>query len=491
MDPSLEREPHLTRRHFFERAGAGLGTIALATLLDRDLLAADRGGHRAVAGAGAGIEGFPNFAPRARRVIYLFQSGAPSQMDLFDPKPGLDRFQGTDLPDSVRMGQRLTGMTSRQDRFPVAASRFRFARHGQSGASLSELLPYTARVADDLCLIRTMHTEAINHDPAVTFFQTGAQLAGRPSIGAWASYGLGSENQDLPAFVVMISRGSGNPNDQPLYDRLWGSGFLPTTYQGIKFRSVGDPVLYLSNPAGLSAEARRRTLDDLSRLDALNHRQFGDPEILTRIAQYEMAFRMQTSVPELIDLSGEPDHVFDLYGPDSRRPGTYAANCLLARRLVERGVRFIQLFHRGWDQHTHLPSQIAGQCRDTDQASAALVTDLKQRGLLDDTLVIWGGEFGRTVYCQGTLTAQDYGRDHHPRCFTIWLSGGGIKPGITHGATDDFGYNIARDPVHVHDLHATILHCLGIDHTKLTVQYQGRHHRLTDVHGKVVTQVLS
>jgi len=489
VDPSIEREQHLTRRHFFEQASAGLGTIALASLLDRDLLAGDRGGRRAV--AGAGIEGFPNFAPRARRVIYLFQSGAPSQMDLFDPKPGLDRLQGTDLPDSVRMGQRLTGMTSRQDRFPVAASRFRFARHGQSGASLSDLLPYTARVADELCFIKTMHTEAINHDPAVTFFQTGAQLAGRPSIGAWASYGLGSENQDLPAFVVMISRGSGNPNDQPLYDRLWGSGFLPTTYQGIKFRSVGDPVLYLSNPAGLSAVARRRTLDDLSRLDALNHREFGDPEILTRIAQYEMAFRMQTSVPELIDLSGEPDKVFDLYGPDSRRPGTYAANCLLARRLVERGVRFIQLFHRGWDQHTHLPSQIAGQCRDTDQASAALVTDLKQRGLLDDTLVIWGGEFGRTVYCQGTLTAQDYGRDHHPRCFTIWLSGGGIKPGITHGATDDFGYNIARDPVHVHDLHATILHCLGIDHTKLTFQYQGRHHRLTDVHGKVVTQVLS
>jgi hypothetical protein len=489
MDRAIERERHLTRRHFCEQAGAGLGTIALASLLERDLLAGDRGRHRAT--PGAGIEGFPNFAPKAKRVIYLFQSGAPSQMDLFDPKPGLDRFQGTDLPDSIRMGQRLTGMTSRQDRFPVAASRFQFTRHGQSGATLSDLLPYTAKVADELCFIKTMHTEAINHDPAVTFFQTGAQLAGRPSIGAWASYGLGSENQDLPAFVVMISRGSGNPNDQPLYDRLWGSGFLPTTYQGIKFRSVGDPVLYLSNPAGLSVAARRRTLDDLSRLDALNHREFGDPEILTRIAQYEMAFRMQTSVPELIDLSGEPDSVFELYGPDSRRPGTYAANCLLARRLVERGVRFVQLFHRGWDQHTHLPTQIAGQCRDTDQASAALVMDLKQRGLLDDTLVIWGGEFGRTVYCQGTLTTQDYGRDHHPRCFTIWLSGGGIKPGITHGATDDFGYNIARDPVHVHDLHATILHCLGIDHTKLTFQYQGRHHRLTDVHGKVVTQVLS
>ena len=489
MDPTAERGQHLTRRHFFGQASTGLGTIALASLLNADVFAGDRGEHRAV--AGAGIEGFSDVAPRARRVIYLFQSGAPSQLDLFDPKPGLDRFEGTDLPDSIRKGQRLTGMTSRQDRFPVAASRFRFACHGQSGATLSSLLPFTAKVADELCFIKTMHTEAINHDPAVTFFQTGAQLAGRPSIGAWVSYGLGSENQDLPAFVVMISRGSGNPNDQPLYDRLWGSGFLPTTYQGIKFRSVGDPVPYLNNPPGLSAAARRRTLDDLSRLDALNHREFGDPEILTRIAQYEMAFRMQTSVPELIDLSVEPDRVFDMYGPDSRTPGTFAANCLLARRLVERGVRFIQLFHRGWDQHTHLPTQIAGQCRDTDQASAALVTDLKQRGLLDDTLVVWGGEFGRTVYCQGKLTAQDYGRDHHPRCFTVWLSGGGIKPGITYGATDEFGYNIARDPVHVHDLHATILHCLGIDHTKLTFQYQGRHHRLTDVHGNVVRQVLS
>jgi hypothetical protein len=489
VDPCSQHLEFLTRRHFLGRASTGLGTIALASLLNRQLLAGDRAGSRIAAGAGIG--GFPNFAPKARRVIYLFQSGAPSQMDLFDPKPGLDRLQGTDLPNSIRMGQRLTGMTSRQERFPVAASRFRFAACGQSGATISELLPHTARVADRLCFIKTMHTEAINHDPAVTFFQTGAQLAGRPSIGAWTSYGLGSENQDLPGFVVMISRGSGNPVDQPLYDRLWGSGFLPTTYQGIKFRSVGDPVLYLSNPAGLSAAARRRTLDDLSRLDALNHRSFGDPEILTRIAQYEMAYRMQTSVPELIDLSGEPERVFELYGLESRTPGTYAANCLLARRLIERGVRFVQLFHRGWDQHTHLPMQIAGQCRDTDQASAALVTDLAQRGLLDDTLVVWGGEFGRTVYCQGTLTAQDYGRDHHPRCFTIWLAGGGIRPGITYGATDDFGYNIVRDPVHVHDLHATILYCLGIDHTKLTFQYQGRHHRLTDVHGSVVKGILA
>jgi hypothetical protein len=487
VGPLVEQFQLLTRRQFFGQTAFGLGSIALASLLDSDLFAADHGSRR----TGEGVNGFPNFTPKATRVISLFQSGAPSQMDLFDHKPLLNRLQGTELPDSVRMGQRLTGMTARQDRFPVAPSRFRFAPHGQSGATISELLPYTAGVVDSLCFIKSMHTEAINHDPAVTFFQTGAQLAGRPSIGAWVSYGLGSESQDLPAFVVMISQGSGNPNDQPLYDRLWGSGFLPTTYQGIKFRSVGDPVLYLSNPPGLSPSSRRRMLDDLSKLDALNHRRFGDPEILTRIAQYEMAYRMQTSIPELTDLSGEPEWVFELYGPDARRPGTFAANCLLARRLAERGVRFIQLFHRGWDQHTHLPAQIAGQCRDTDQASAALIRDLKQRGLLDDTLVIWGGEFGRTVYCQGRLTAEDYGRDHHPRCFTIWMAGGGIRPGITHGATDDYGYNVIHDPVHVHDLNATILHCLGIDHTKLTFKYQGRHHRLTDVHGTVVKGILA
>jgi Protein of unknown function (DUF1501) len=487
MEPLAEQLQLMTRRHFFGRASTGLGTIALASLLNGSLHADAGGPNR----SGAGVDGFPNFAPKAKRVIYLFQSGAPSQMDLFDDKPVLPRLQGTELPDSVRMGQRLTGMTSRQARFPVAASRFRFARRGQSGATVSDLLPYTAGVVDDLCFIKSMHTEAINHDPAVTFFQTGAQLAGRPSIGAWISYGLGSETTDLPAFVVMISQGSGNPNGQPLYDRLWGSGFLPTTYQGIKFRSQGDPVLYLSDPPGLTSAARRRMLDDLARLDALNHQSFGDPEILTRIAQYEMAYRMQTSIPELTDLSSEPNSVFELYGPDARRPGTYAANCLLARRLAERGVRFIQLFHRGWDQHTHLPTQIAGQCRDTDRASAALVSDLKQRGMLDETLVVWGGEFGRTVYCQGRLTAEDYGRDHHPRCFTVWLAGGGIQPGIAYGATDDYGYNIVRDPVHVHDLHATILHCLGIDHTKLTFRYQGRHHRLTDVHGAVVRKILA
>jgi hypothetical protein len=477
----------LTRRQFFAHSGIGLGPIALASLLGADCAAAG-----ATLGArGAGVEGFPNFAPRAKRVIYLFQSGAPSQLDLFDEKPLLRRLDGTELPGSVRMGQRLTAMTSRQDRFPVAASRFTFSRHGQSGATLSTLLPYTAGVADELCLVKSMQTEAINHDPAVTFIQTGAQLAGRPSIGSWVTYGLGSESRDLPAFVVMISQGSGNRNDQPLYDRLWGSGFLPTSYQGTKFRSVGDPVLYLSNPPGITPSARRRTLDDLARLDALTHRQFGDPEILTRIAQYELAFRMQTSVPELTDLSDEPEWVFDLYGPDARRPGSYAANCLLARRLAERGVRFIQLFHRGWDQHTHLPAQIAGQCRDTDRASAGLVRDLKQRGLLDETLVVWGGEFGRTVYCQGRLTAGDYGRDHHPRCFTAWLAGGGIKAGTSHGVTDDFSYNVVQDPVHVHDLQATILHCLGIDHRRLTFRFQGRHHRLTDVHGSAVKAILA
>jgi hypothetical protein len=482
MNPLPDHHSRPTRRRFLGGATTWLGGVALATLLDRDLAAAPATG---------GLAGLPHFTPRARRVVYLFQSGAPSQMDLFDYKPGLKDLRGTELPDSIRRGQRLTGMTATQARFPVAPSRFAFARHGKSGAWLSELLPHTAKVADELCFITSMHTEAINHDPAITFIQTGAQLAGRPSLGAWLAYGLGSDNQDLPAFVVMVSQGSGNPNDQPLYDRLWGSGFLPTKYQGIKFRSVGDPVLYLSNPPGLGDATRRRMLDDLGRLNRLRLAEEGDPEIATRIAQYELAYRMQTSVPELTDTSREPQHVFDLYGPEARKPGTFAANCLLARRLAERGVRFIQLFHRGWDQHTNLPRAIRGQCRDTDQPSAALVQDLKQRGLLEDTLVLWGGEFGRTVYCQGTLTAEDYGRDHHPRCFTVWLAGGGIKPGHTHGETDDYCYNVVKDPVHVHDLNATVLHCLGIDHLRLTYKYQGRDFRLTDVHGNVVHQVLA
>ncbi|MCW5978203.1 MAG: DUF1501 domain-containing protein [Bryobacteraceae bacterium] len=479
MHPCKECALLMTRRHFFGRASAGIGVAALAGLFAEDLRAE------------GGLAGLPHLAPRAKRVIYLFMSGGPSQMEMFDYKPGLDDRRGSELPDSVRQGQRLTGMTATQSSFPVASSLFKFARRGSSGAWVSELLPHTAGVADDLCFIKSMYTEAINHDPAVTFFQTGAQLAGRPSIGAWLAYGLGSENKDLPAFVVMVSKGSGQPEGgQPLADRMWGSGFLPSRFQGVKFRSAGDPVLYLSNPAGVSAAMRRRYLDDLGRLNEAKLRAFGDPEIATRIAQYEMAYRMQSSVPELTDLSSEPEHVFEMYGPDARKPGTFAANCLLARRLAERGVRFVQVFHRGWDQHTNLPKEIALQTRDIDRPAAALVRDLKQRGLLDDTLVVWGGEFGRTVYCQGRLTEDDYGRDHHPRCFTMWLAGGGVKPGLSYGETDDFCYNIAKDPVHVHDLHATILHCLGIDHTKLTYKYQGRHFRLTDVHGKVVKAVL-
>lgn len=476
-NPVIDRKLLMTRRHFFGGAGYGIGVAALASLLGEKARAADS---------------VPHFAPRAKRVIYLFQSGAPSQMELFDYKPKLAQLAGSELPDSIRQGQRLTAMTAAQSSFPVAPSMFAFQQHGQSGAWASELVPHTAAIADRLCFIKSMHTEAINHDPAVTFFQTGAQQAGRPSIGAWLSYGLGSENKDLPAFVVMVSQGSGNPNDQPLYDRLWGSGFLPSRYQGVKFRSIGDPVLFLSDPPGVDRAARRAFIDDLARLNELQLREFGDPEISTRIAQYEMAYRMQAAVPELTDLAKEPAHVFERYGPDARRPGSFAANCLLARRLAERGVRFIQLFHRGWDQHKNLPKEIRGQTRDTDQPSAALVQDLEERGMLNDTLVVWGGEFGRTVYCQGKLTpGVDYGRDHHPRCFTVWMAGGGVKPGLTHGETDDYCYNIAADPVHVHDLHATILHCLGIDHTKLTFQYQGRHFRLTDVHGKVVRQALA
>ncbi len=485
MPPSLEHALLMTRRHFFGRASTGLGTAVLATLLNDDLRGAE-----ALANPDGGLPGLPHFPPKAKRVIYLFQGGAPSQLELFDFKPRLYDLRGTELPDSVRQGQRLTGMTSTQSSFSVVPSLFKFAQHGKSGAWVSELMPHTASVADQLCFIKSMYTEAINQDPAVTFFQTGSQLAGRPSIGAWLAYGLGSESKDLPAFVVMVSAGSGN-GDQPLADRMWGSGFLPTKYQGVKFRSGGDPVLYLSNPAGFSQSDRRRFLDDLSKLNQLEIDKFGDPEISTRIAQYEMAYRMQTSVPELTDLSKEPARIFDLYGPDSRKPGTFAANCLLARRLAERGVRFVQLFHRGWDQHNQLPKNIALQCRDIDQACAALIQDLKERGLLEDTLVVWGGEFGRTVYCQGKLTADDYGRDHHPRCFTVWMAGAGVKPGITHGETDDFCYNITHDPVHVHDLHATILHTLGIDHTRLTFKFQGRHYRLTDVAGTVVKSVLT
>lgn len=431
----------------------------------------------------------PSAGGKAKRVIYLFQHGGPSQLDLFDWKPDLAKARGKELPDSVRQGQRLTGMTAFQASFPTAPTIFKFAQHGQSGAWLSDLLPHTAKIADELCFMKSLHTEAINHDPAVTFFQTGFQLAGRPSIGSWLAYGLGSENKDLPSFVVMISQGRGN--SQALADRMWGSGFLPTKYQGVKFRSGKDPVLYLSNPDGYGAEPRRRFLDDLGKLNQMRMDEYQDPEIATRVAQYEMAFRMQSSVPELADLSNEPESTFEMYGPDSRKPGSYAANCILARRLAERGVRFIQLFHRGWDQHGTLPKQLAWQCEETDQASAALIVDLKQRGLLEDTIVVWGGEFGRTVYSQGELTDKNYGRDHHPRCFTMYAAGGGFRPGYSHGETDDFSYNIVKDPMDVHDLHATILHLLGVDHTRLTFKFQGRHYRLTDVHGNKVQPLLA
>jgi hypothetical protein len=459
----------LTRRGF-------LHTAALGSLLAGDGLAAP-------------LAGLPHHAAKAKRVIFLFQHGGPSQLDLFDWKPNLAKVRGQDLPDSVRQGQRLTGMTAYQATFPTAPTAFQFAQHGNSGAWLSELLPHTAKIADELTFMKSLHTEAINHDPAVTFFQTGFQLAGRPSIGSWLSYGLGSENQDLPSFVVLISQGRGNA--QALADRMWGSGFLPTKFQGVKFRSGKDPVLYLSNPDGYTAGARRRFLDDLGQLNQMRLEEYQDPEIATRISQYEMAYRMQTSVPELADLSKEPEKTFEMYGPDARKPGSYAANCILARRLAERGVRFIQLYHRGWDQHGTLPKQIRWQCEDTDQASAALITDLKQRGLLDDTIVIWGGEFGRTVYSQGELTETNYGRDHHPRCFTMFAAGGGFKPGYTHGETDDFSYNIVKNPMEVHDLNATMMHLLGVDHTRLTFKFQGRHYRLTDVHGKVVPELLA
>ena len=472
MDRTIEQQLPVGRRGFLS-SGAGVPCLAAVCELLRGRALADQSA--------------PPQPPRAKRLISLFQSGAPSQLDLFDYKPGLSQRAGSELPESVRQGQRLTGMTSTQASFPIAPSMFRFRQRGSSGAWVSDLLPRTAGIADRLCFIRSMHTEAINHDPAITFVQTGAQLAGRPSLGAWLSYGLGSENQDLPAYVAMIS-GTG---DQPLYDRLWGSGFLPTRYSGVKFRSQGDPVLYLSNPAGITTDVRRGLLDDLQQLNGVHLQQTGDPEIATRIAQYEMAFRMQTSVPELTDLSNETAATFEMYGEDSRKPGSFAWNCLMARRLCERGVRFVQLFHRGWDQHLELPKNIAMQCRMTDQPAAALVVDLEQRGLLDDTVVTWGGEFGRTVYCQGKLTPADYGRDHHPRCFSMWLAGGGVQPGLTWGETDDFSYNIVRDPVHVHDLNATLLHLLGIDHVRLTWKFQGRHYRLTDVHGNVVRELLS
>jgi len=475
----------LNRRIFLGRSVTGIGIAALAHLLGQDLGAQPVSAERKATG---GLPGLPHFPPKAKRVIYLFQSGGPSHLDLFDYKPVVVQKAGTDLPESVRAGQRLTSMTAAQASFPVVPSIFKFAQHGNSGAWISELMPHLANVADDLTFLKSLHTEQINHDPAVTFAQTGFQLAGRPSLGSWVTYGLGTENQDLPAFVVMISLGS---NDQPLYDRLWGSGFIPSKYQGVKLRSSGDPVLYISDPDGFDREQRRRFIEDIAKLDEESRVRFNDPEISTRISQYEMAFRMQTSVPELTDLSREPAGTFELYGEGAKRPGTFASNCLMARRLAERGVRFIQLYHRAWDHHAGLPKAITAACKQTDQASAGLIQDLKQRGLLEDTLVIWGGEFGRTVYCQGKLAPDNYGRDHHGRCFTMWMAGGGIKPGVSHGESDDYGYGIAKDPAEIHDLNATILNQLGIDHTRLTYKYQGRNFRLTDVRGQVIKPIVA
>ena len=486
-----------TRRHFLSSSALGLGALGLAQVASAS---EPHGSADKVIG---GLPGFPNFKPKAKRIIYLFQSGGPASQDLYDNKPLLRQKHGEPLPDSVRGTQRLTGMSANQATLQMAGSVFNFARHGKGGIELSELLPHTASIADEICMVRSMWTEAINHDPAITFFQTGAQIAGRPSLGAWVSYGLGSMNENLPAFVVLITAGQG---DQPLYARLWGNGFLDSRYQGVHFRSGKEPILYLNNPSGVTAAGRRQMLDTLSKL---NQDQFShelDPEIESRIAQYEMAYRMQTSVPDVTDFSKEPQSVLDMYGPDVRTPGSYAANCLMARRFAERGVRFIQLYHQGWDHHGDLPGNMRYTTQRTDQPTAALVKDLKRLGMLEDTLVVWGGEFGRTSYSQGRVTKDNYGRDHHPRCFSIWMAGGGVNAGTTFGRTDDYGYNIAdasgnvinptKDvltpgAVHVHDLQATLLHQLGVDHTKLTYRYQGRDFRLTDVHGHVVPQLLA
>lgn len=473
----------LSRRECLNRLALGLGGIALADLLGRDATAATP-----TAPSLSLPPSLPHFTPKAKRIIYLFQSGGPSQLDLYDYKPLLNQRHGEQLPDSVRGGQRLTGMSGNQSSIPIAGSPFKFSQHGQSGAWYSELLPHTAKIADDLCIIRSMHTESINHGPGVTFMQTGSQIPGRPSFGSWLDYGLGNTHANLPSFVVLITK---DKKGQPLMSHLWGAGFLPAKHQGVRFRSGADPVLYLNNPAGVSPENRRLALD---RLRELHEHQFAgtpDAEISARIANYEMAFNLQTSVPEVTDLKDEPAHVVDTYGPDARKPGSFAANCLLARRLAERGVKFIQLYHQDWDHHGSLPGGIKRECQQTDQPAAALVADLKARGMLDDTLVIWGGEFGRTNYCQGPMTANNFGRDHHPRCFSLWMAGGGVKPGVTYGETDDYGYNIAKDPVHIHDLHATILHLFGVDHERLTYKFQGRRYRLTDVFGKVVNDIVA
>jgi hypothetical protein len=476
MDPRQEYVQAVTRRHFFGRAGLGLGTAAIASLLPPGSVRADD----APAPTG-GLPGLPHFAGKAKRAIYLFMAGGPSQMDLLDYKPQMDELYDKDLPESIRQGQRLTTMTSGQSRFPVAPSKYKFQQYGKNGTWVSELLPHTAKMVDDIAIVKSVHTEAINHDPAITYICTGHQLPGRASLGSWLSYGLGTLNQNLPAFVVITATWTGRKEAQALYNRLWGSGFLPSKHQGVALRSQGDPVLYLSNPPGMTETTRRRMLDSLGRLNQQTFETLGDPETQARIAQYEMAFRMQSSVPELASIADEPQHVLDMYGPDVTKPGTFAASCLLARRMAERDVRFVQIFHRGWDQHANVGGDLPNQCRDVDQPCWALIQDLKQRGLLDDTLVVWGGEFGRTIYCQGKLTRENYGRDHHPRCFPVWMAGGGIKPGVVYGETDDFSYNITDNPVHIHDMNATILHCLGIDHRRLSVKFQGLDIRLTGV----------
>jgi hypothetical protein len=477
----LEHSLNLNRRKFLSKLSLGIGSIALGSLLIPDLFSGKSEEDMMVTG-------LPQFAPKAKRIIYLFQNGAPSQLDLFDYKPKLQKMFGQDLPASIRQGQRLTGMTADQKKFPLAGSAFKFNQYGEAGAWMSELLPHTAKVVDDLCIIRSMYTEAINHDPALTFFQTGAQVGNRPSMGSWLSYGLGSENKNLPAFCVLLSKGKGN--GQGVYSKLWSNGFLDSVHQGVQFSSGENPVLYLNNHDGIDKADRRKMLDVVSQLNEESFKETNDPEIKAKVQQYELAYRMQTAVPEVTDISKEPEDIIKMYGPDCLVPGTYAANCLLARKLSENGVRFVQLYHQGWDGHNNLPFEIKGQCMDTDQASAALITDLKQRGLLDETLVIWGGEFGRTNYCQGKLAKDNYGRDHHPRCFTIWMAGGGVKPGV-YGETDEFGYNILKDPVHVHDFHATALNLMGIDHEKLTYKFLGRRYRLTDVAGKVVKGIIS
>jgi hypothetical protein len=479
MHPFDEQLRLMTRRHFFGRASNGLGLAALAGLMGRGALGAT--GHQAVG---------PHFAPRAKHVIYLHMVGGPSQMDLYDYKPTMAEWFDKDLPDSVRMGQRLTTMTSGQARFPIAPSKYKFAQHGQCGMWVTELLPYTSRMVDDMCFIRSMHTEAINHEPAICAMQTGNMVTGRPCLGSWASYGLGSENEDLPTFVVLVAKASNNEQNQAISARLWSSGFLPGEHAGVSFRSGGDPILFIQNPPGVSADVRRKTLDGLNALNQLTYAELGDPETRTRIEQYELAYRMQASVPDLTDLSDEPESTERLYGPDIRKPGSFGHSVLLARRMVERGVRFVQIYHNNWDHHANVAGRMPDQCRDVDQPCWGLIQDLKNRGLFDETLIIWGGEFGRTIYSQGGLSHENYGRDHHPRCFTMWMAGGGARGGTIYGETDEFSYNIVKDPVHIRDFHATVLKLLGFDHERLTYKFNGLDARLTGVEPARVIQEL-